>query len=195
MKKSVFTVFSSIVLGASLVACSDSGMEPVEKEQTPAEEAVTEETPAETTEEAEVEEETAEENSLENLKLGDAVQYGDALITVNSVRKHEGSANTYDEPTNDFYLIFDVAIENQGTEPVNISSMLNFELFDSESYAQDLSIFVETRGSLDGEVGAGRKLAGEIAFDVVDSESYEFAFSDPFASGKAIWQITKADFE
>lgn len=63
------------------------------------------------------------------------------------------------------------------------------DLLDAEGYAQDLSLFVDTRGNLDGEVGAGRTIAGELAFDVDESPYYEIIFEDPFMSGQAIWQF------
>lgn len=68
--------------------------------------------------------------------------------------------------------------------------MLQTNLYSAESYAQSLTIVTDAKGQLDGEVGAGRKLAGEVVFDVEASDFYEFIFSDPFKSGQAIWKFT-----
>lgn len=165
---------------ALFAGCSESSVETTEPtppaEEAPAKEAAPkEEAPPET----------------QTMKVGDAVQFNDMKITLNGVRSSTG--DEYTAPENSKYLIFDVVIENTGKEPVNVSSMLNFELMDAEGYAQDLSIMPEMKGQLDGEVAPGRKLAGEIGFDVVESEFYEFIFADPFASGSAIWKIEPAD--
>lgn len=181
MKKNVFMLVGTVALSLSLAACSESTIEKVE---TPAE------TPAaeETTEPAE---EVAE---TQDLKIGDTVKVNDLQVTLNSVRQYTGTADTWDEAINDYYLIFDVVVENTGAESASLSSMMNFLLYDSESYAQDMAI-IETKGTLDGEIGQGRKMAGEIAFDVTDSETFEFIFEDPFATGQAIWTITKEDLQ
>lgn len=80
-----------------------------------------------------------------------------------------------------------------GNEAVNISSLMQMDLLDADGYAQDLTLFVDTRGSLDGEVGAGRTMAGELAFDVDESDYYEFIFEDPFMTGQAIWLFEEDD--
>lgn len=181
IKNKLFTSTAALVLGAViLTGCTEAEIEKVE-----APEAEQETTEVEETEPAEV----------QDLRVGDVIEYNDLKVTLNSVRKYEGSADTFDEAQNDFYLVFDVIVENMGDEPANISSMLNFNLLDGESYAQDFGMLIDQKGSLDGEIGNGRKLAGEVVFDVVQSDKYEFIFEDPFAGGQAIWVIEAGDFE
>lgn len=177
----LFTSLSGLLIAAALFAgCSEEAA--IEKtdptppaEEAPAkEEAPKEEAPKET----------------EALKVGEAVQYEDAKVTLNKVRSAMG--DEYTAPENAKYLIFDVVVENTGTEPLNVSSLMNFQLMDADGYMMDITIMPEMKGQLDGEVAPGRKLAGEIGFDVPESAFYEFSYSDPFASGAAIWKIDPA---
>src|SRR5690606_32456144 len=106
-------------------------------------------------------------------------------VTVNGARV---VTDDYMSASNDKYIAIDVLIENKTDKAFNMSSVMMLELYDESSYSQDLAL-VSTKGSLDGEVGAGRKMAGEVAFDVTESSYYEFIFENPFKSGQAIWKI------
>lgn len=66
-----------------------------------------------------------------------------------------------------------------------------FSMYDDEHYSVDLNFFADTRGSLDGELGSGRKMAGEIAFNVrEESKGFEFIFQlNVFGFGQAIYYI------
>jgi hypothetical protein len=124
-------------------------------------------------------------------KAGDTVQYGDLHISVNGFRTSKGG--TFMKPDNDFYLIIDLTIENRGAKTSSISSYLSMELVDPDKYKHDVAVFADTVGSFDGQLGAGRKVRGEVAFDVDQHEYYEFVFSEPFASGQAIWKLEYKD--
>lgn len=199
MKKSVFTLMSVAMLAGSLVACSEATIEPVEKEKEetvqPESEAKEEVAEEEAAEEEVEESEAQEEKTAQTMVVGDTVQYDDMEITVNSAKKFVGGTDVFDTPENDYFVILDVTVENVGNEPFRVSSLMNFELYDSDAYTQDMAIFLDLKGTLDGEVGAGRKMAGEMGFDVVESESYEFIFQDPFASGQAIWSIPAEELQ
>lgn len=184
-KHQLFLVFLLLALSFVLVACSESTVESVPEE--------VEENAEQTEEDVEqvAEEATEEEPAPTQAGLGQTLKFDDLQITVNSARKTMG--DEYSSPDNAFYLVFDVLIENTGAETANISSMINFVVYDADSYAQDQSIMVDTKGSLDGEIPAGRKMAGEIAYDVSESEYYEFIFEDPFTSGQAMWHIESSE--
>ena len=72
---------------------------------------------------------------------------------------------------------------------------MNFKLFDEEGYSQEIGIFADTRGSLDSEIGTGRSMRGEIAFDAYESGMYEFIFENPFTSGQAIFTFDASEME
>lgn len=122
---------------------------------------------------------------------GDTVKYGDLHITVNSLRTSQGS--TYFKPDNDIFLIVDLTIENRGSKAGSVSTMLSMSLVDADSYKHDIAIFADTKGSVDGQLGPGRQVRGEIAFDVDKHDHYELIFSEPFATGQAIWKLNIAD--
>jgi len=105
-----------------------------------------------------------EEKGPEIFAMGDTVQYDELLITLNGVRTSEG--DTFLTPDNDFFLILDLTIENTGTEPEVVSSLMQMSLFDADSYSYNPTFFTDTKGSVDGEVAPGRKMRGEIVFDV-----------------------------
>ena len=137
--------------------------------------------------------EQAEEDNNDNTQdqagsVGDMIQYQDLEITLNDAYTSEGGQ--FETPSNDQYLILDLTIENKSDEAENISTLLQMSVQDDEGYTYDVTIFTETKGSLDGEIGPNREVRGEVAFDVDESSTYEFIFEDPFASGQAIWSIS-----
>lgn len=176
MKKKFLTVLGAVLISGSLVACGESTIEKVDT----ASEANAEET---------VKEEEKPVEETKELAVGDQVNIDGLLVTVKGVRTDTG-ADEWSTPEKDFFVIVDVELENTTDEPYPMSSMLQLSLFNADSYSQDMSIMPQVNGSLDGEIGAGRKMAGEIAFDVEASEYYEFIFEDPIKSGQAIWKFT-----
>lgn len=119
--------------------------------------------------------------------VGDTVKYNHLQITLHGVTESQGSE--FFSPSNDKYLLVDLTIENTGDEPEAVSTLLQMELMDADSYTYSIALYPDTKGSLDGEIAPGRKMRGEVAFDVPESEYYEFIFSDPFVTGQAIWKI------
>src|SRR5699024_5309556 len=102
----------------------------------------------------------------------------------------------FDEPENEQFVVVNLTAENKSDEEANVSSMMNVELYDEEGYSYSTTILMEgTKGQFDGSIPTGKKLRGEIPFDVPASETYELHFSDPFQSGKAIWTIDAGDLE
>lgn len=184
MKKVVWTMLVVfVVVGGILVGCG--GEADIQKVDAEPNEPKVEETQGEVKEE-EVKE---EEPKNEILTIGDRVKFNDLYVTVKSVRKYAGNPDKWEEPDRDYFLVFDVEVDNKGEKAYNLSSLLQFSVYDADGYSQDRGIFVTTRGSLDGEVGAGRKMAGEIAFDVDDSEYFEFVFEQFLSTGQAIWKV------
>lgn len=72
-----------------------------------------------------------------------------------------------------------------------------FALYDANSYAKDIAMADNLKGSLDGELGAGRKMAGEVAFTVDEGEDeWEFVFEPQvFGFGQAIYDISASDIK
>ncbi len=68
---------------------------------------------------------------------------------------------------------------------------------DADSYSKEIAMADNLKGSLDGELGAGRKMAGEVAFTVDEDESaWEFVFEPQvFGFGQAIYDISASDIK
>ena len=135
-----------------------------------------------------------ESEQQETFKVGETVKMGDLEFTVNEVRTDEGGEWNKPEEGNTF-LIIDATITNTGQESDALSSLIMFELYDSDFYTKDRSILADTKGSLDGELGAGRTMRGEIAFEVGKNETeWEFIFEpNVFGFGQAIYELKAGD--
>lgn len=177
-KKLVLTTLLIFIL--AITGCSESTIDKVETESnnasnaTPAKEE--EATPPPEPKEPEI-----------RFLTGDTVKFDDLEITLNGVRTSKG--DQYFKPKNAKFLLVELTIENKGDKAANISTLLSMSLYDADSFKSDIAIFTDSKGSLDGEIAAGRKLRGEVAFDVHDSAYYEFVYGDVFTSGQAIWKF------
>ncbi|GAA0466280.1 DUF4352 domain-containing protein [Alkalibacillus silvisoli] len=204
MKKLILSVVLLFVVSLFLVACDESSVESVDEDVEASEE--TQEDNGNGQEEADQEEadnedaseedgSTEEEgNEEEEVSIGDTVQFDDLKITLLGTRQIE-SDNEFIEEDNDLFLAVELEVENTGDEEESMSTMLNMSLFTSDGYSQDQTLMVDGRGSLDGSLGAGRSMKGEIVFDVEDADFYEFIFENPFTTGQAIWEIPKDAIE
>ncbi|MOA59702.1 Telomeric repeat-binding factor 2 [compost metagenome] len=68
--------------------------------------------------------------------------------------------------------------------------MIQTSLVDGDGYKYTIAITTSVKNQLDGSVAAGRKLRGEVAYEVPkDATGLEFIFSDPFTNGQAIWTL------
>ncbi|WP_185970909.1 DUF4352 domain-containing protein [Alkalicoccobacillus porphyridii] len=181
MKKWILSAGMTLAAVTVLTACGEASIEPVENNEAEGAEV------DEPTDNEEVEEEVEEDVVEESLTLGDKVNFDGLEITLNEAYTSAGS--DWETPENDQYVILDLTIENTTEEAANISTLLQMSLKDEDSYTHDIALFTDVKGSLDGEVGPGRDMRGEVAFDVDQSGVYEFIFEDPFASGQAIWTI------
>lgn len=121
-------------------------------------------------------------------KVGEAVQFDDLVITVHGAKVKKQDNNGL-KPQKAKYVYVDVTIENKSTKPANISSALNFKLAEADGTQDNIAIVSDMNGQLDGELGPGRKMKGQVVFDVNDSQYYELIFENPFTQGQAIWKL------
>lgn len=122
-------------------------------------------------------------------KIGDSVTFNDLVITVNSIKDDHG--DDFLKPAEGkVYKIVDVTVENNGANDAIVSSMLNTSLSDHDGYTYNVAFTTAIENQLDGSVPAGRKLRGQVAYEVpTDASGLEFIFSDPFTQGQAIWSL------
>jgi len=104
--------------------------------------------------------------------IGDTIRVGNIEITVLGYRTSEGEGFFAPADGNVFYLI-DVAIMNTGDSTESISSMLMFDLRDSDGFSLNTSLGAMTmgRGGVDGAVLPGKVIRGELGYEIPSGAS------------------------
>lgn len=126
--------------------------------------------------------------------VGDTVTMGTMDHTLHGVRFSAGDEYTTPDPGTR-WLVADIEVTNNGEEPVGISSIGMWTLYDPENRSVDQTITGDERGSLDSELGPGRSLRGEIAFAVDEAhDNWELIFSPQLLEfGQAIYKVPAPD--
>lgn len=190
MRKVIYLLLSALMV-MILTACGESEIESVDSDSTADTETNEQnnDTNDGTAEEPEENEEVeTPEVDTQNLAIGDSVNFDGLIITLNEARIEPGGE--WDEPSEEQFIVVNLTAENTTDEEETVSSIMNIELKDEESYSYNTTMLMEgTKGQFDGSIEPGGSLRGEIPFDVPVSGSYELHFSNPFQSGKAIWKI------
>lgn len=116
---------------------------------------------------AETREETPAEEIQREYKVGDTIRVGNLEVTVYRVWTSEGSDFRTPDAGNVFYFM-DVIIANKGESAESISTMLMFDLRDSEGYSigQSFSAYALGQSGLDGTVLPEKVIRGDIGFEV-----------------------------
>lgn len=104
-------------------------------------------------------------------------------ITLNDVEYK--TTGTFD-PDNDHYVVLDLTLTNTTNEAIHVSTLLQMELQDDQGYKHSPALYIDGKGTLDGEIAAGDTIRGQVAFDVDKSSTYRFIFSG-FLSGQVSW--------
>ncbi|NLA78985.1 MAG: DUF4352 domain-containing protein, partial [Erysipelothrix sp.] len=101
---------------------------------------------------------------------------------------------SWTEPENDFFLLIDLTLENEGKEDLAVSSIISFELKDSEGNKGRYAFLLKSiKSQLDGTVMPGDKLKGQIAFDVLEDNAYSFYFIDSLLDSPIKFEFTSQD--
>ncbi|HEY8414377.1 MAG TPA: DUF4352 domain-containing protein [Thermaerobacter sp.] len=128
------------------------------------------------------------EQKAQTFKVGDTIKLGDLHYTVHGVREVKGD-EMFKPDKGKKWLAVEVTVENSGSEPAAVSSMLGFSLQDSEGYNYTSTpLPVDTKGQLDGELAAGRKMRGEVTFEVpADAKGFQLTIdANAFGFGQAV---------
>lgn len=110
-----------------------------------------------------------------NFAVGDTFKLDNIQYKVNSVRVSNGSE--YVKPKNgNTFLLIDITVENQGSEDAPVSSIMSFKLVDKDGRSQEFSIsaLMEAKGKMDGTITPGRKVTGELGYEILKAaQTYE----------------------
>ena len=167
--KKLLSLLAAMLLAVSLSGCV---VESSDSDDNQTNDAKAETSTENTDDSSESSEESASEPEQVELPVPVGSRYVEDsfAMTINSARTDQGGG--FAEPDEEFFLILDVTIENLDDESTNISELLQFELQGSDDFKYDLSIFADTKGDLGGNLAAGSKVRGEIAFDVPSLDFY-----------------------
>lgn len=127
--------------------------------------------------------------------VGDTVAMGDLEHVLHGARWSEGD-EFFGPEEGERWIVLDVELTNTGDSSEAISSMIMWTFVDSENRSRDLEITGDEQGSLDGELGAGRSMRGEIAYSLPadDSGPWELVFEPQLLGfGQAIYTISEDD--
>jgi hypothetical protein len=141
--------------------------------------------------------EAPEESEVDGLGVGDSIAMGDLEHVLHGARFAEGD-EFMSPDEGERWLVLDVELTNSGDSSEAVSSIAMWTLLNEENRSQDFSIgaLMDADGQLDGELGAGRSLRGELGYDVSTDGPWELIFGPSlFGFGQAIYTIDLADIE
>jgi len=174
-----------LVLSAFLVFTACGNKAEIKKSETQ-ETATTTNAAAEQPAEAEKKED--EKKAPDSYKVGDAVDFNDLTVTVNGVRESEGKVLKPKDGKK--FVVVDVTVENKGKEDKPISSLIQTAMSDGEGYSYTIALSDDEKASLNGSVGAGKKLRGEVTFELPkEATDLEFTFKGALEKGSITWKL------
>ena len=113
--------------------------------------------------------------------IGETVTMGELEHTLHGVRFSQGDEYSAPE-AGTRWLVADIEVTNNSDASEAISSVMMWTLNDPDHRSVDMTYTGDERGSLDGELGPGRSMRGEIAYAVsADQTSWELIFAPEFS--------------
>jgi hypothetical protein len=126
--------------------------------------------------------------NVREFKVGDFVRLGDFTIKVNKVSNPYKSHDSWSQPKKgNKYVAVSVSVKNSGSEPQTVSSLICFDLRDSEGQAAKIAMLTDAPSSPDGEIAPGKFIKGTLGFELPkNAKGLTLEFKcDPFTSGTA----------
>ena len=119
------------------------------------------------------------------LGIGQTTRVGDLQLTLNKARIGQGFPSDGNQ-----VLECDFTVKYVGTNTYDLSTLLQFQIFGSDSRKYNVTIATDGNGTLDGTLAAGQTLSGEVAFEVpVNAAPYTVRFSKVFSNSFAEWVV------
>lgn len=191
-------IFVIILVGAMGISDSVNEEEPVKVETSAELESEAEVESEEVSEATEEETTTVAESETEEEQvtfgIGETAELNDVQVTM--LDYYETSGSDYNKPSdgNTFVLIeFEVA--NNSDEEIIVSSMMSFEAYaDDYSLNYSIAAILESdENQLDGTIAPGKKMKGEIGYEVpADWSDIEIHFTESvWSDSDFVFEITK----
>lgn len=143
-------------------------------------------------------------NIKKEFNISETATVNKTKIKINSVKKVESECmSEYDnecllktEPESDYFLVIDLTIENTDSEELSVSSIMSFNLKDTNGEQGKYTFLSKNVTSqLDGSVMANDLLKGQIAYDVKDSDKFYFYYIDSLLDDQIKFIINKSDIQ
>lgn len=139
------------------------------------------------------------ETEQKQFSVGDRIEIGDLVMTVNGVASPPGGDFNKPEEGNRF-LVVDLTLENRGAASKAISSLLQMSVKDDQGQKYDVDLMASSASggtTPDGDIAAGETIRGQVGFQVpVDSQGLVFVFdADVFGYGKLQVDLDSKDSE
>jgi TM2 domain-containing membrane protein YozV len=135
---------------------------------------------------------SSDNSSTAPATIGDTLQAADGVtVTLNSV-KFATKDDLGSAAENGKFLVADYTIVNTSGSSLTVSTILSFEASGDSGAKYTESIYGPYKTSLDGDILDGRKLTGQIAFDVAPENLYYLTFQSDLGSDPVEFQV-KAD--
>lgn len=128
------------------------------------------------------------ERPITVFNVGESVQVGDLVITVNEVTSPSGEG--FNQPDDGYrFVLVDVTIENRGARSRFLSSYQTW-IKDAQGYRYTNDItatLLATGGRINGELPAGQTVRGQIGFEVpADASELRFVFDPDVIGGTPV---------
>jgi hypothetical protein len=131
----------------------------------------------------------------EKLGVGDSVEAGGVRATLNDVRVLPKTV--FDRPVespDNLFVATDLTFENVSDEPLAISSLLELVLKNEEGYSASQTMHTQQRQLSEGEITPGKKMSGEIVYEVPpDSRGLQLDYRPFLREDTHTWYIGAAE--
>ncbi len=129
---------------------------------------------------------TTQPQTATTYKVGDQIQSGDYVVSVNAVRKSSGSGFVKPKEGS-AYVIPNVTIQNNSKDKTTISSLLQMYVKDDEGNKYDPALTSDATGKVDGELLAGEKVKGDVGFEIpTTAKGLKFYYTAAWLTGQSI---------
>lgn len=111
--------------------------------------------------------------------VGNEYQVGERSYRINGMTIDKEGIRYAVPDSGNMFLVVDLTVTNTGDSVQNVSSRLDFDLLDMDGRSMNTaSTFYETAGNLNGSLPSGRRISGELAFEIPnDRGDYELEIS------------------
>ena len=133
------------------------------------------------------------ETTTKVLTLGSTGETEDG-VTATLVSLKKAGKKGFSTPENEYFLLAEFEIVNNSEDDVAISSAMCFSLVSEGGKTYDMNYFYEVESGLDGTIKPGRKLVGQVAFDVNPENLYYLTFEPSLFSEGLEFQFSSNDF-